>query len=111
MGTGIDAGSRPAAVIVGLDCITGLQSARILARRGVPVIGIAANPRHYCCRTRLVRRVIGADTGGLALVEALEALGPSLEHRAVVYPCTDASVLMLAPASHTSGALVSPGAA
>ena len=29
----------PYAIIIGIDCVTGLQSARILARHGVPVIG------------------------------------------------------------------------
>jgi D-aspartate ligase len=87
---------RPAAVVVGLDCITGLQSARILARHGVPVVGIATDRSHYCCRTRAVRRLIQANTASEALIEALERLGPSLDHRAVLYPCTDASVLLTA---------------
>jgi len=89
-----DAG--PAAVLVGLDCITGLQSARILARHGVPVIGLAADTGHYCCRTRAAARLLQADTASEAVVEALARLGPSLKHRAVLYPCNDASVLQLA---------------
>ena len=35
--------SPPPAVVVGLDNITGLQTARILAARGVPVFGIVAD--------------------------------------------------------------------
>ena len=31
----------PHAIVIGLDSITGLQTARILSQRGVPVIGIA----------------------------------------------------------------------
>ena len=94
-GAGLDA-SRPAAVVIGLDCITGLQTARILARHGVPVIAIATDASHYCCRTRIASRLIEADTGSEALIEALERLAPSLKHRAVLYPCSDAAVLQLA---------------
>jgi D-aspartate ligase len=59
------------AVVAALDCITGLQTARILAARGVPVIGVAADRRHFCARTRVVRRVIEAPTAGEGLVGAL----------------------------------------
>lgn len=84
------------AVIVGLDCVTGLQSARILAARGVPVIGVATDPKHFCARTRVVERVIQAPTATPALIEALCTLGPSLGDAAVLFPCTDASVLTIA---------------
>jgi predicted ATP-grasp superfamily ATP-dependent carboligase len=88
--------SPPApAIVVGLDCITGLQTARILARRGVPVIGIARDPGHFACRTRACLRVVAAETDGPGLVEALERLGPALAEPAVVYPCTDGAVLAL----------------
>jgi len=87
---------RPAAVVIGLDCITGLQTARILARHGIPVIGMATNARHYCCRTRVAAGVIPVNTASEAMIEALEHLGPSLARRAVLYPCTDGAVLQLA---------------
>lgn len=92
---GLD-GGRNAAVVVGLDCVTGLQSARILARRGVPVIGVAADTAHFCTRTRMVRGLVSAPTSGPGLIEALRVLGPSLGRKAVLFPCTDASVLTLA---------------
>ncbi|MDQ4077225.1 MAG: hypothetical protein M3220_13375 [Chloroflexota bacterium] len=37
---------QPCAIVIGLDSITGLQAARILADRQVPVIGIAKDPDH-----------------------------------------------------------------
>ena len=80
-------------VIVGLDCVTGLQTARIFARRGIRVIGLAANPRHPCCRTRCVTRLIDADAAGEGLIHALARLGAELGSRAVLVPCTDLSVL------------------
>jgi D-aspartate ligase len=84
---------RPAAVVIGLDCITGLQTARLLARRGVAVIGIASRSAHFACRSRVPIRVIVAETGGEAMIRALEELARDLDSPAVLFPCTDASVL------------------
>ena len=88
-------GSRtPAAIVIGLDSITGLQSARILAARGIPVIGIAADRRHPSCRTR-VARVIHAPTSGDALIDELLCASHKLADRPVLVPCTDLSVLTI----------------
>ena len=84
----------PPAVVVGRDCATGLQTARILAARGVPVIGVVRDPGHPCARTNVCERIVSADTGGPELVAALRALGPVLPARAVLVPCTDMSVLL-----------------
>ncbi len=86
---------RPPAVILGLDCVTGLQTARILADHRVPVIGLAKNPKHFACRTKAVQRVLQADTSGPGLIQALEELGPGLGEKAVLFPCTDMSVALL----------------
>jgi predicted ATP-grasp superfamily ATP-dependent carboligase len=82
--------------VIGLDSITGLQSARILARRGVPVIALSRDPEHYCCRTRVCKRIIEADTGSEEFIAVLQQLGPSLSHKAVLVPCSDMSVLLTA---------------
>ena len=86
---------RPAAVVVGLDCITGLQSTRILAARGIPVIGVAADRRHFAARTRLPIEVVRAPLRGEPLVDALVVLGERLDRPAVLVPCTDAAVLAI----------------
>ncbi|NJD30031.1 MAG: carboxylate--amine ligase [Chloroflexi bacterium] len=85
----------PPAVVVGLDCVTGLQATRLLADRGVPVIGIAANPRHFCARSRVPIRKLAAPTQGEGLVAALRRLGSALPGAgpAFLLPCTDAAVL------------------
>lgn len=83
------------AIVIGLDCATGLQTARILARRGVPVIGIAQDPAHPCCRTRVCQQILHADTGSEAFIRTLETLGPTLPQKAVLFPCTDMSVVLL----------------
>ena len=80
------------AVVVGLDCITGLQTARILAARSIPVMGIVADRRHFCAATRACSRLIVAPPFGPGLVEALRRLGRSMGTPAVLFPCTDAAV-------------------
>ena len=74
--------AKPHAIVVGLDSMTGLQTARILSRRGVPVIAIARNPAHPCCRTNVCERIVVADTTSEEFVEALVALGQELEQKA-----------------------------
>ena len=86
---------RPPAVVIGLDSITGLQSARILAARGVPVVGVTNDPGHYASRTRVCTRMVQADLRGEELITALTTLGPELGERAALIPCTDLAVLMV----------------
>ena len=93
--TGRIATDRPPAVIVGLDCITGLQSTRLFTARGIPVVGVVADPRHFCARTRLPVAMISAPLRGEALVDALVALGARLDQPGVLVPCTDAAVLAI----------------
>jgi predicted ATP-grasp superfamily ATP-dependent carboligase len=85
----------PAAVVVGLDTITGLQTARILAARGVPVVGLTNDLGHYACRTRACVRVAAADLRSEDLVDALVRLGSQLDGRAALFPCTDLAVLLI----------------
>ena len=86
---------KPRAIVFALDSMTGLQTARILARRGVPVIAIAKDPRHPCCRTRVCEQILTADTASVGLIHVLESLGPLLGRKAVLYPCDDMSVLLV----------------
>ena len=85
----------PHAIIIGLDSLPGIQSARTLARHGVPVIAIARRPKHYCCRTRVCSKILVADTQSDEFIDLLVALGPTLDQKAVLFPCTDTSVLLV----------------
>lgn len=85
----------PSAVIIGLDSVTGLQTARILHAHHIPVIGIAKDPGHYCCKTRVCEQIAQADTESDALIRLLETLGPTFNEKAVLFPCSDTSVLIL----------------
>ncbi len=87
---------RPPAVVIGLDCITGLQAARILARRGIPVIGLAADRRHYASRTRVCAKIVETDLRSAAFVDVLEQLAVTAAwEKAVLFPCTDLTVLLV----------------
>lgn len=59
------------------------------------MIGIATDPLHPCCRTRVCERIVAINTSSRALIEALVRLGPSLQGHAVLFPCTDLSVLLV----------------
>ncbi|MBA2730495.1 MAG: carboxylate--amine ligase [Euzebyaceae bacterium] len=91
---------RPPAIVIGLDCLQGLQSARILSARGVPVVGIAKDRAHYATATRACESILIADTGGPALTDLLERLGPSFRSRPVLFPCQDKNVLLLSRDRH-----------
>jgi D-aspartate ligase len=84
--------NKARALVVGIDCITGLQTARILARRGIPVIGLAADPHHFCCRTRAAERIVETELWGETLIQTLEDLARELTEQAVLFPCTDLAV-------------------
>ena len=86
-------GRIPRAVVVGLDHINGIQTARIRADRGVPVIGVATDRDHYCCRTNVCERIVIARGGDEEAMGTLVALGRTLEEKAVLYPATDAHVM------------------
>jgi D-aspartate ligase len=88
--------NRPA-VVVGLDCVTGLQTTRLLADRGIPVIAIAENRGHFCVRTRVPQRKVIAPTSGEPLIRALETVGAGLgdDGPAFLLPCTDNAVLTI----------------
>lgn len=86
-------GERPApAVVIGLDCITGLQTARILSARGVPVVGVTSRARHWATRTRACDEVVTSPMSGDALSDTLTTLARRRPGPAVLVPCTDEAV-------------------
>jgi D-aspartate ligase len=91
---------KPRAVIIGLESIQALQAARVLASRGVPVIAVANDEEHFCCRTKCCERILFARTG---LMNTLESLGGQLKQKAVLFPCTDDSVLFVSRNRHILG--------
>jgi predicted ATP-grasp superfamily ATP-dependent carboligase len=88
--------AKPPAVVIGLDSITGLQTARVLAGHDVPVLGIAVNRHHPVCRTNACQALVYADTSSETLVSALHQVARIAGGPCVLFPCTDLSVLTLA---------------
>ena len=84
---------KAVAIVIGLDCLQGLRTARILARRGVPVIGIARDPDYPCCKTNSGRETLIADTTSETLIALLRELAQKLGKKAVLFPCQDKNVL------------------
>lgn len=91
----IQSGKKPFAVVFALDTMNGLHTARILAERGVPVIGIARKPEHPFCRTKACAEIIFADTQNEDLIKALELLGPKLGQKAVLFPVNNLEVELI----------------
>lgn len=94
---------RVPALIVGLDCITGLQTARLLSARGIPVYGIAADPGHFACHSRSVTEVIAGEVSGPQLLTTLDRMASRWDEPPVLLPCTDAGVETLAMAGEVAG--------
>ena len=82
-------------MVISLDTVNGLQTCRTLARRGVPVIGIATYPDEPGCRTNVCEDIVFGETRGEGVIETLEALGPRLGSKAVLFPCDDLNVLQV----------------
>lgn len=93
-GQSIRAAGRPPAVVVGMDKDPGLQAARILAARGVPVIGVTFDGSHFACRTRVCDEMLVVDEDDL--VSLLARIGPGFGTRPVLIPCSDPIVRQLA---------------
>jgi D-aspartate ligase len=93
----------PYAIVIGLDCIQGLQTARILANRHVPVIAVAKSRDYYSCRTNVCKEILFADTGGPELIELLTRLGPTFGAKPVLFPCQDKNVLVISKAQELLG--------
>ena len=91
---------KPYAIVIGLDCIQGLQSARILASRQIPVIGIAKNPNYYSCKTNVCEKILITNTGNNELADMLAELGPKFSSKPVLFACQDKNVLIVAQNQH-----------
>jgi D-aspartate ligase len=96
-----DAQKKPYALVLGLDSPQGLQTARLLKQRGVPVIGIGRNKNHFLSKTNTCERIFFTDTKSSELIDLLVKLGPGLPSRAVLYPCTDQIVMNLSSGRET----------
>lgn len=80
-------------ILFGTDSLNGLQTSRILWRRGVPVIGIAKNPASPYCRTRAAAQTINTETFRANPHATMEALKKQYHaERLVAMACSDENV-------------------
>jgi len=70
----------------------GIQTARILRQRGIPVIAVAADPSHPACRTNTCREIHLGGPDEEDLVARLAEIGRSRNDFPVLVPCQDRSV-------------------
>lgn len=80
---------HPPLVLFGSDCLTGLQTARILWRKKVPVLGVANDPGSAYCRTRAVIRTVPASEIQDDAQPLLKMLHAQYGVRPVALACTD----------------------
>lgn len=86
---------KPPAIVIKLDSITGLDTARILSGYGVPVYGVADERWHYCTKTNSCRELFVTDTSGDGLVGTLLDLAARFSSKPVLFPCSDESVRVI----------------
>ncbi len=89
---------RPAAVVTNLEVFPGLQTARLMRRHGIPVVGLADRPDGPLCRTRSVDAVFDAGVGGVDTVSVLQEIAHLFPARPVLIPCSDAAVAAISAA-------------
>lgn len=94
-------GDWPPVVLIGLDSLQGLQTARIFRARGVSVIAIASDATHPACRTNACTDILIAPTSGTELVDELLRMAEYGLNGAVLVPCQDRSVRTVAEAAST----------
>jgi D-aspartate ligase len=95
MSSALDKSKIPHAIVIGLDSLNGIQTVRILAKHQIPIIAIAKDPNHHGCRTRLCEQILYTNTASDELIQTLVDLGPQLNQKAVIYPCSDMTVLLV----------------
>lgn len=89
------ASARTPAIVIGLDTLPGLQTARILARHGIPVIAIASDPDHHCCRTKICDEIHFANARSEEFIGVLHRIAAGRADKPVLYPCLDPAVLTI----------------
>jgi predicted ATP-grasp superfamily ATP-dependent carboligase len=85
----------PYVVVIDIDHINGLQTARIFTDRNIKVIGIAKDLKHYCARTRVCEKIIKSNTKTEDLIDTLISIGDTFDVKPLLIPSQDTSVLLV----------------
>ena len=87
--------SLPYVVVIDIDHINGLQTARIFSERSIQVIGIAKNLKHYCARTNVCEKIVKSNTQTTELIDTLIKLGNDFKQKPLLIASQDTSVLLI----------------
>jgi len=85
----------PYVVVIDIDHINGLQTARIFARRNIPVVGIANNLKNYPAKTNVCKKIVQANTKSDELADKLISIADMFNERPLLIPSQDNSVLIV----------------
>jgi len=85
----------PYVVVIDIDHINGLQTARIFSERKIKVIGIAKDLTHYCAKTKVCERIIKSNTKTEELIDTLISIGETFDEKPLLIPSQDTSVLLV----------------
>ena len=85
----------PYVVVIDIDHINGLQTARIFAERKIPVIGIADKLKNYPARTRVCEKIVQANTRSNELADKLISIAEIFNEKPLLVPSQDNSVLIV----------------
>lgn len=85
----------PYVVVIDIDHINGLQTARIFNERKIKVIGIAGDLNHYCAKTNTCEKIIKSNTKSEELINTLVSIGDQFKEKPVLIPSQDTSVLLV----------------
>ena len=75
--------------------MTGLQSARIFAGRGLRVLGVAQDTKHYACRSKRLDSIHAYRRDEGDLLRVIREIASTIEGPFLLLPCADWSVLEL----------------
>lgn len=92
------AGSTPPAVVIGVFNPTGIGVVRNLARNGIPVLALDADPKSAGFKSRYAARGLCPDPhhDEHSFIDTLVDIGRRLPQKAVLFPCQDDYVAVCA---------------
>ena len=85
----------PYVVVIDIDHINGLQTARIFKDRKIKVVGIAGDLKHYCAKTNVCEKIVKSNTKTDELIDTLVSIRNEFNQKPLLIPSQDTSVLLV----------------
>lgn len=90
-----DKKNLPHVVVIDIDHMNGLQTARIFKNREIKAVGIARDLGHYCAKARVCEKIVNSNTKTAQLIDTLVSIGEDFEQKPLLIPSQDISVLLV----------------